>query len=66
MKVEQVRRILRDRIRGEVKTQKDLAVRIGISPSYLNGVMKGKREPAGKLLDFLRLERVVSYRRAKR
>jgi hypothetical protein len=34
-----------------------------VSPAYLSDVLAGRREPGGKLLDALGLERLVSYER---
>lgn len=38
-----------------------LAQDIGIARSHLNWILCGKREPAGKVLEFLGLVRVVTY-----
>lgn len=35
----------------------------GIAPSYVSETLRGRKEPAKKVLDALGLERVVSYRR---
>lgn len=43
-------------------SQKAVAVKVGCSPAFLNDVVKGRREPSGKLLDALGLERVTFYR----
>jgi transcriptional regulator with XRE-family HTH domain len=45
-------------------TQKALAKKIGVSASFLNDILLEKREPQGKVLEFLKLDRVVVYRRA--
>ena len=50
-----------DRMIQQAGGQRALARRLGLSPSYLNDVMRGKREPAGKLLSALGLQRVVRY-----
>lgn len=42
--------------------QKQLAARIGVSQPFLNDILHAKREPSGKVLKFLGLERVVKYR----
>lgn len=42
-------------------TQAALAERIGISPQFLSEILKGKRNPSKTVLDFLELEKVVSY-----
>lgn len=43
-------------------TQMSLAAAIGVSASFLSDVMHGRREPTGKVLKYLGLERVVVYR----
>ena len=45
-------------------TQKALAEKIGISPAFLNDILREKRDPQGKVLSFLKLDRVVVYRRS--
>lgn len=45
-------------------TQKELAKMIGISGSHLNGILHEAKEPYGKVLDWLKLQRVVVYRRS--
>lgn len=51
-------------LRNELEhmTQKELAKRIGISPAYLNDMLKRHRRVYGKALDYLNLEEVVTYR----
>lgn len=51
---------------GAPLTQKALAVEIGVSTPFLNDILNDKREPSGKVLTFLGLERVVTYRYAKK
>ena len=46
--------------------QTDLAKRIGVSKPFLNDILHRKREPSGKVLEFLGLKRVVTYRFQKR
>jgi hypothetical protein len=46
--------------------QLSLAAAIGVSASFLNDVMHERREPTGKILEYLGLERVVVYRIPKR
>ena len=41
--------------------QRALARSLGVSPSYLHDVIRGRREPAGKLLAALGLKRTVRY-----
>lgn len=57
-----------DQVRGLMKraagdSQKAWADRHKISASFVSDVLLGRREPAGKILDALGLERVVSYRK---
>ena len=47
---------------SEAGTQKVLAQKLGISAPYLSDILMGKREPGGKVLRQLGLERVISYR----
>ena len=57
---------VRDELREESEyegSQRALARLIGVSPSFLNDILLGKREPVGKVLEFLGYERVVTYRR---
>lgn len=42
-------------------SQRALARKIGCSAAFLNDIILGKREPAGKVLAYLRLKRRVSY-----
>lgn len=58
---EQVRRLLKREQNGD--TQKDFANKIGVSPPHLCDVLAGKREPSGKVLEYLKLERIVGYAR---
>lgn len=56
---------LMNRIRLKVKrceSQTRAAGSMDISAQYLNDVLTGKREPAGKLLLAMGVERVVTYR----
>lgn len=46
-------------------TQKELAEEIGVSQAFLSDVLAGHREPTGKILDYLGLERVTVYRRKR-
>lgn len=67
---DQVRKMLWDIMKdtdGKQVSQRDMAKQIGVSVPFLNTLLTGKREPQGKILDFLGLERVVGYRKyAKR
>lgn len=65
----QVRNLLWDKLKpriGRPRTQKELAAEIGVSTPFLNDILNGNREPSGKPLKFLGLERVVTYRFRKR
>jgi hypothetical protein len=42
--------------------QLTLAKAIGVSAAFLGDVLHGRREPTGKILEYLGLERVVVYR----
>ena len=52
--------MLKRKVGGD--TQRAASLWIGVSYQHLNDVLSGKREPAGKILTALGLERVVSYR----
>ena len=43
-------------------TQADLADRIGISPQFLSEILHEKRNPSDTVLNFLGLEKVITYR----
>lgn len=58
---EQLRELLRYRLRHDLRTQRELASDIGVSPQFLSDVLRGKREPSGAILEFLSLERIVTY-----
>jgi transcriptional regulator with XRE-family HTH domain len=53
--------ILKGHLSAPGAKQADLATQIGISPQYLSEILKGKRNPSKTVLDFLGLEKVVSY-----
>lgn len=44
-------------------SQSALAKKIGCSRAFLNDIILGKREPSGKVLTYLGLQRRVSYER---
>lgn len=48
---------------AQAGSQRELAIRLGVSAAYLGDVLHGKREPGSKLLKALGLERVVVYRK---
>ena len=60
----QVRAELREKAEYE-GSQRKLAKLIGVSAAFLNDILLGKREPSGKPVAFLGLERHVDYRRKK-
>ena len=62
---EDVRTILRRRCEYPA-TQKSTAKELGVSLSYINQVLRGQREPAGKLLDALGLRRFMGYIKVRR
>jgi len=49
----------------EAGTQMDAARELGISEQYLGDLLKGRRGPGDKLLETMRLERIVTYRRLR-
>lgn len=63
LNAEEVRAELREEARYE-GSQRALARLIKVSPTLLNAILLGKREPSGKVLVHLNLKRVVTYRRA--
>lgn len=62
----QVRSILRAKITVLCNgRQKIMANAIGVSESFLCDVLADRREPTGKILEYLGYERVVSYRKKR-
>lgn len=59
-----VRTMLHAYMSANEMTQAALAKKIGVSAPYLNDILLEKREPQGKVLEWLKLKRVVVYRRA--
>lgn len=58
--------MIRDTLRKEAEKmggQRPLAADIGISQQHLSNVLRGKAEPAGKVLEHLGMERIVIYGR---
>lgn len=47
------------------RSQKELAIELGVSPQYLSDVLNERKEPGSGILDPLGLERVVTYRRKR-
>jgi transcriptional regulator with XRE-family HTH domain len=47
----------------KAETNKAAAEALGVSPQYLGDVLRGRTEPAGKMLAALGIERVVTYRK---
>jgi hypothetical protein len=63
----QIRSLLKERISAlEGHRQQTLAAEIGVSRSFLSDVLNERREPTGKVLEYLGFERVVTYRRVRR
>lgn len=62
MNAEQVRAKLTARA-AAMGSQKALAAEIGVSPAFLSEIITGHREPCGKPVEYLGLERVVEYRK---
>ena len=60
-----------DNVKSEIEkrltkaTATDIAQQIGVSKQFLSLVRHGKRLPSKPILDWLGLERVVSYRRKR-
>ena len=55
-----------DMVRGAIHaegSQKAWAQRIGLSESYLSDVLNGRRDISPRILKYLDLERVTTYRR---
>jgi transcriptional regulator with XRE-family HTH domain len=50
---------LREKVK-ELGTQDALAGAIGVTPMYISLVIRGKRPPSQKILDYLGLERSVA------
>lgn len=46
-------------------SQVEVARKIGISPQYLHDVLNERRGPGDKILEYLGIERVITYRRRK-
>lgn len=63
MTADDVRELLRQALRKENLSQRAMAKLIGISGQYLNDVLLRSREPTGLILDYLELDRIVTYRR---
>lgn len=57
-----VKRYLDERIR-RLGRQLDVALKANVSQTHISEVLNGKAEPSRDLLDFLGLERVVTYKR---
>lgn len=60
MNADKVIALLRDEC-SRAGSQRAWAMKHGISAPYVADVLRGRREPAGKVLDALGLERVVTY-----
>jgi transcriptional regulator with XRE-family HTH domain len=60
MTAEKVREKLK-RLTSGCITQRELARRMGCSPTFLNEVIRGIREPSGPVLKWLGMRRKVVY-----
>ncbi len=47
------------------RSQASVAAELGVSPQYLNDVLKERRDPGDSILGPMGLERVVTYRRKR-
>lgn len=47
-------------------SQTKLAEQLGVSVAFVNGVIKGRKAPSGKILKLLGYEKVVAYRKIAR
>lgn len=56
-----IQRVIRRKVKA-LGSQRALAKELGISQSYLNDVLKGRKEPGEGILAPMGLERVVTYR----
>jgi antitoxin component HigA of HigAB toxin-antitoxin module len=56
---------LRKHMRRQDVSQEQLAESIGISPPFLSAVLAGKKPVTPRILQFLQLEKRVTYRKAK-
>lgn len=61
-----IRRWIRDLLGTTAYTQKTLAASIGVSQQFVSDILKCKREPTGKVLDYFSAVRVVTYRFRKK
>tara|TARA_R110000868_G_scaffold125265_3_gene331015 strand:- start:2626 stop:2829 length:204 start_codon:yes stop_codon:yes gene_type:complete len=43
------------------KSWADMAETIGVSTSFLSQISTGKKDPCGKVLEFIGLEKTISY-----
>jgi hypothetical protein len=62
MTANHVRKLLRDACTAH-SGESGFARHIGVSVQLVNAVLRGAREPRGKVLDALGIEAVVTYRR---
>lgn len=56
-------RLLRESLDG--RSQSEMARKIGVSPQYLHDVLNERRGPGDKILTYLGIEKVVTYRKRK-
>ena len=62
MNTNAVKRLLREACTA-AGSESAFAHRIGVSVALVNGVLRGIRQPRGKILDALGLEVAITYRR---
>jgi hypothetical protein len=65
MTADSVRRLLAQRV-AEFPSIAAYAQRVGVSDEHVRLMLAGRREPAGKVLAALELERVAVYRKVRR
>ena len=64
MTVDRVRAMLVAELKGS--TYRRLAEKVGVTPSYLNDIVRGNREPGQTVLEYLGLERMpATYRKVR-
>lgn len=61
MSKEEVVKLMRKTIKECYGTQRAFAIKAGISVSYLNDMLQGRRNPQAPVLKVLGLKRVISY-----
>ena len=62
----QVAELIRRRLQRHGLTQAELAVDLGVSEPFVSLVLNGQRRPTGRLLKWLGLEQIVTYKYRRR